>query len=366
MVATIGSLVKDLPGVRASYTGLAVAARRLRRGLSGVSEAPPAPYRTLAVDRHHVSCGYYDVSPFDAAEQRLLATAIAGPNTPADGRDARVGYFDLSDPTPRFQALGSTTSWSWQLGPRLQWLDPVAGQVLYNRADGGRPAAIVQDVSSGRVIDELPLFVFATLAPRRAVLSVNFRRLFELRPGYGYPDAVDAGLDQRAPTDDGLWLFDLDSRQRALVSSLAEIASLDSEASMEGATHYLNHVQPNPSGTRVSFLHVWVLGAQRHVRLITCDPDGKEPFALINEGHVSHSCWRSDSEILAFATHRDTGRGIHLYSDRKVGHRRLFAQSIEKDGHPTFFPTANASLWTATLTVIGISRSRSVTSSPSR
>ena len=54
-------------------------------------------------------------------------------------------------------------------------------------------------------------------------VSLDFRRLQRLRPGYGYEDLPDTSIDQKAPENQGLWLMDLKTGQSELIISLADI-----------------------------------------------------------------------------------------------------------------------------------------------
>ena len=72
----------------------------------------------FSVKNHHVFFGYYDITPFNKNNTKLLAIKTKK----ATKTLAEIGYFCLSQPN-KFISLGSTKSWCWQQGARLRWFD---------------------------------------------------------------------------------------------------------------------------------------------------------------------------------------------------------------------------------------------------
>ena len=74
-------------------------------------------------DAGHHFFGYYNKSPWHADGSRVLANRVdvmqgeLGPHFAA-----QVGYFDLRG-DGSFRAVGETTTWNFQMGCQLQWLD---------------------------------------------------------------------------------------------------------------------------------------------------------------------------------------------------------------------------------------------------
>jgi Tol biopolymer transport system component len=100
----------------------------------------------------------------------------------------------------------------------------------------------------------------------------------------------------------------------------------------------------NPDGRRFLFFHIWLKDGRRYTRLITCNPDGTEPYALINEGHVSHYDWKSPDEVLCFSTHRDTGTRYYLYKDKTPDRQPIGEGVLGEDGHPSYAPDGKSIL----------------------
>jgi hypothetical protein len=293
--------------------------------------------------RNHVFFGYYDVSPFSHDEKLLLAMHVPHKNIPLRSPlEIAVGYYDLTEKNSLCVEIGKTSTWCWQQGCRLQWFPETSdSEILYNRIVDGKYGCVIQDIRSKKIIRSLQRPIYTVSRDGRWGLSLNFSRLHRLRPGYGYTHFPDETEGQRAPGDDGIWRIDMNSGGEEFLFSIEEITAFDPLESMNGAEHYFNHILFNPAGTRFMFFHIWLKDGKRFVRLITCNPDGNERYALVNEGHVSHYTWKSNNELLAYSTHKDTGTNYHLYRD-ETGEREIVGEGVlTGDGHPSYSPDAS-------------------------
>jgi hypothetical protein len=323
----------------ATVAALGGVARRVM-GRSTLSLHPLVRPRSFGFEGSHCFFGYYDVTPFDSADKKLLCVRRQiNRDARAAGTALEVGYFDLKALHDTFVPFGQTTTWCWQQGCRLQWLGP--GQVIYNRTVGGTHGAVIQDVVTGAIVREIAAPIYSVHPSGHLAVSVNLARLQRLRPGYGYNDIPDASQGMRAPEDDGLWRIDLVSGERRLLFSLANAAGLAPQASMRDAEHYFNHLSWNASGSRVLVFHLWQAGNRRFGRAITLASDGSDVYLLTNESHVSHYCWLDERTLLLTSTHADTGTGFHVYRDREGRIAAWPRDPLPLDGHPSLSPKGN-------------------------
>ncbi len=283
--------------------------------------------------------GYYDITPFSYDDNFILAMhAPVNNKTPGPEMDIKVGYYRLHG-DDSFTEIGRTTTWCWQQGCRLQWYPQNSNQaVLYNRMVDGQYGCVVQDINTKQIIKSFSRPVYSVSTDGRWGLSLNFSRLQRLRPGYGYNNHPDSTQNESLPAKDGISRIDLHSGEEDLLFSVAEISELEPLESMKNAEHYFNHILFNPDGTRFMFFHLWMKDGKRYNRLITCSIDGKDRYPLINEGHVSHYTWKSNTELLAYSTHKTTGMNYHLYRDRSSERVVIGKGLLEQDGHPSYSP----------------------------
>ncbi len=289
---------------------------------------------------HQVFFGYYDLTPFSGNNRYLLALHAPLENIPPNpDSKLSVGYYELEKRDSVFIEIDKTTTWCWQQGCRLQWYPEQSSQdVLYNKLIENRHGCVIQDITSGEIIKTYERPIYAVSKDGNWGISLNFSRLDRLRSGYGYINLPDTTKGDAAPANDGLWRINMHTGEVLFLFSIKEITQFEPLESMTGAEHYFNHILFNPDGTRFMFFHVWMKDNKRYTRLITCNLDGEDKYALVNEGHVSHYTWKSGSELLAYSTHKNTGSYYHLYKDRSGEWEIVGDHILDQDGHPSYSP----------------------------
>jgi len=289
--------------------------------------------------KHHFF-GYYDKCPWDRSGRYLLAMQIAFcDRQPQRAEAVTVGMADLKDGN-RYVALDETAAWSWQQGCMLQWLGSASErEIIYNVVRDGHYASVIRDVQTGKV-RELPLPVYGVSGDGRHAVSLDFDRLHRLRPGYGYAALPERFEDEPAPRAGGIRSMDLRTGENRLIVPIDWAARNRPDARFEGAQHWFNHLQFNPSGTRFTFLHRWTKTPGRNwsTRLYTAAPDGSDVRLLSDSGMVSHFDWRDDHTLLAWTQTKDRGPHFYLIDDRSGEHTVIAGGVLVKDGHCSYSP----------------------------
>ncbi|MBN1808916.1 MAG: hypothetical protein JW909_07580 [Planctomycetes bacterium] len=285
--------------------------------------------------------GYYDKHPWNLSGRLLLTHEIPfGDRMPGPDDAAGLAVVDLHD-SNRLRVFSRTRAWCWQQGSMLQWWNAEPeNRVLFNDRRDGSFVCVVADVRSG---DErvLPRAVGAVSRDGSMGLCLNFSRLAALRPGYGYEGLPDPYAGDPAPRDDGIFLQHMHTGDTLLAVSLADVARFRPEPSMDGAFHWLNHVQFSADGGRFMFLHRWNRpGGGWFTRLFTADPDGSRLYLLNSHEMTSHCDWRDGSHVLSWANRSGVGARYFLFADRSdeieiVGDELLTPLG---DGHCSYSP----------------------------
>ena len=254
---------------------------------------PLPPVRRLTSGPRHHWFGYYDKREFDPSGRYVLGMEVGFEHrTPTPDDAIALGMVDLRA-SDRWIALGESHAWCWQQGCMLQWLPGSKTEVIWNDRQDGRFVSHILDVVT-RSRRTLPAPIYAISPDGRWAIAPDFRRLHDMRPGYGYAGIPDPGVDVKAPDDAGLWRLDLESGRIDLLFSFATIARLPGVAGAEmdaTAKHWFNHLLVSPDGARFSFLHRWrgkAQGTGFATRLITADADGTNPYVLDPHGKTSH------------------------------------------------------------------------------
>ncbi len=285
--------------------------------------------------------GYYDKFEFDPTGRYVLAMEVgfdARPPTPEDA--ITLGYIDLAR-GDRWVPFAKSRAWAWQQGCMLQWLPGSKTEVIYNDLRAGRYVAVIRDVFSGKE-RVLPRPVYTVSPGGKLALSVNFARIRETRPGYGYAGPPDPFEKELHPARDGIRIMDLATGRSRLIVSLDRIARLGRRIAPGEGEHWFNHLLFAPSGKRFIFLHRWYQRAWREggwlTRMFTSDLEGKVIRCIDPYGRTSHFIWRDPSTILTWTWM--PRRGSHYYLiDEKTGRARVIGEKVlTENGHMSYSP----------------------------
>jgi hypothetical protein len=309
-----------------------------------------AEVRAVTTGPAHHFYGYYDRSPWNASGRRMLANeATFNDRAPTANDSIGIGVVEADGGGRPFERLATGKAWNWQQGAMALWQGAdLEKRFSYNDRRGGRFVGVLHDIERGE-LGEIERPIYACLPDGRNAFSVNFARLATHRPGYGYAGVADPHAGEPHPADDGVWRIDLASGRSELVVSLAQLAGSAPKPSMEGAWHYVNHIQPSRGGQRIAFFHIWHRDAKSwEVRLYSCRPDGSDLRCLLDTGFISHYDWRDDDTILIWANRPGATARFLLLSHGLAAGRTGSATNapfavfgehhLNEDGHCSFSP----------------------------
>ncbi len=327
---------------RAASAALLAPLVRASAGAEVVESDAIAPIRTVTRGPGFHWFGYYDKDQFSADGRLLLGNRVEFEHRSPAAEDAiRVGMVDLAD-GDRWIELGTTVAWNWQQGCMLQWRPGRESEAIWNDRDGDRFIARICDVRTG-ARRSIGAPVYALSPDGRWAVSPDFRRLNDVRPGYGYAGLDDPRRAAGAPDDTGIWHVDLEDSRQRLILSFADVVRLDPPPGgfPEGAKHWVNHLLVAPDGRRFVFLHRWRVGDEKgwKTRMITADPDGRNPWVLIPNGKVSHFVWRDAGHIFAYAGVGEEAKewDFQVFRDR-TREAVPVPGMLKTDGHGVYIP----------------------------
>lgn len=287
--------------------------------------------------------GYYDKSPWDATGRYMLCMRAentwsdVSPKEPAD-----ILLIDLQkselDPQ-RVKKIASTCSWNVQQGCMLQWVGPdFDRKIIYNDFRNCSFCSVILDVFDGseRVIN-MP--VYSVSADGETALTLDFTRLYSLRPGYGYYNLPEKTKGIALPDEPCIWKIDIESGEYEPLLKYTDFSTFQPRKEMKepSAVHKVNHIMLSPNGKRFMVLYRWFNGQRKYTRLITCNINGSDMYLLSDDDMVSHCFWKNDNEIIAFENKYDGGLGYYLMKDKTQEYTHLWPK-LANDGHPSYFP----------------------------
>jgi hypothetical protein len=294
--------------------------------------------RTISPADGNYFFAYYDLQPYSPDGMRHLAHRAAfADRLPRPDDICELGYIEKDG---GFIKIAETTAWNFQQGAQLRWnpSDP-SREVIYNVRGGpnGYRAAI-HNIETGavRYTDR----AVADVSPcGRWGLSINFSRVYDFRPGYGYSGERDIFYDAAQPADDGVYLIDMQTGLSRLIIDYRRIAETFPNPAVGQDKLTVNHITFSPSSERFLLL---VRNTPKNGRgwstlLLTSDKEGNMR-RLLDYTLVSHYNWRDADHILVWC--RAGGQnGLYLLNDScDLAAHRFSSPCFDTDLHCLYSP----------------------------
>jgi len=243
--------------------------------------------------------GYYDKSPLDKSNSKLLAHRVAFDGREVrDGDSAEVGYFDLA--RKKFHVIDETLAWNWQQGSHLQWMPPsYENEIIYNSIEDNRFVSIRYNILT-QDKKVLPSPIYAIHPNGKEALAVNYERLYWCRPGYNYQNIKNSEWNTPVHPDDGVFQVDLQTGRLKLIVRTRDIVNMGPIDEMTSSNNWLEHMMYSPRGDRFLFFHRWSLDGVDKSRFFTSSKDGKEIIMYPDCGFYSHYDWSDEDNLIVW------------------------------------------------------------------
>lgn len=276
--------------------------------------------------------GYYDKSPENNKGLIIFnETHLKTSKRPSSNQQLWINVIDAAGIV---FSVGNTFSYTWQQGCRAQWVSD--HKLIYNFFDekSNRYKSSLFDCCT-RKIEKVFGYPIQDCYGEDYFLSINYARIMNLRPDYGYRNLPLLTESEMSCLDnDGIWKVDFYTGNSNLVVSLEELTKLDPKQSFKNAKHKVNHVMISPNGKGFIFIHRWYVGMRRYDRLIYSDFNTLRVLAA--EDMVSHMCWIDNNTVFGYL--RLKGYNGFYYIDINTGQFRpckTLTGLGNGDGHPS-------------------------------
>jgi hypothetical protein len=312
------------------------------------------PVRALTKGPHFHWFGYYDKHQFDPTGRYILGMQVRFERrSPTAEDEIRIGMIDLKD-NDRWTDLGSSKAWGWQQGCMLQWIPKSTTEIIWNDRIDNQFVSHVLNVKTGKK-RTLPKPIYALSPDGKTAIGIEFSRLEDLRPGYGYAGIPDPYFTSKTPSEIGLYKMDLTTGKNTLLFSIADIAHIPLKGqSVADNYHWFNHLLFNNDGTRFTFLNRWrtVRGDRQLMartafttRMFTADINGKELYCIDPSGFTSHFVWKTPKTICAFTQPEGQPVGFYELEDFTGKFTPVGREKMPVNGHNTYLPVGNGTDW---------------------
>lgn len=289
--------------------------------------------------------GYYDKCPWDGTGRFMICMRAKDTwSDPDPSEPAEILLIDTENQNS-VRSIATTKSWNVQQGCMAQWLGPdFKSKIIYNDVRNGKYCSIVLNVMNGKETI-LPVPVYSVSNDGKTALSLDFSRLHNLRPGYGYSVLPESTKGMLIPNATAIWKLDIETGEVKELLKYTDFVNFLPRPEMleKGSVHKVNHLMLSPNGKRFMVLYRWYCGQRKYTRLITCNTDGTDMFLLSDDDMVSHCFWKNNNEIIAFENKHDGGTGYYLMKDKTKEYKHLWNR-ISNDGHPSYSPQDNTTV----------------------
>ena len=295
--------------------------------------------------KDHLFASYYAVNAWsaDGRYATVLETDVTG-RLATENDVAVLGVVDAQD-NNRFLPLTTTRCWNFQEATMAHWL-ATAPQThfIFNDLVSGKFVSVIFDMAA-KTRRVVPYPVSAVSADGKWAVSINYARLRLTRPGYGYGgNGQDARRDVTWPTDDGLWLVNLDSGEAKLIVTIASVRDRMPRVKDPKALAYFCHTVFSRDGSKIFWLarSVENLSGQKVVRswettAFTCDRDGSNVQRCFPDGWGgSHFNWLDGQRLMVTAKYKDAVYTHVLFTVGKSDYVRVGRGLLDFDGHGVF------------------------------
>lgn len=277
--------------------------------------------------------GYYDKSPESQDGTKLIfyRTNYNTKNLPS--KDYCIEIVLKYKESNTFIVVDKTFAYNWQQGAKMMWLSN--NKFIYNIFCDNTKSykSKIYDTKS-KSCEEINFPIYDCFDEDLAY-TLNYERLMDLRPDYGYRN-IKSTTDYSDYSKDGIYKLSLKNNSIELIISINQLINLKQVDSMIGAKHKVNHIMISPNGTKFMFMHRWLSkSGKRYDRLLVSNFDGSEVKIISDNEMVSHCCWQDESTIIGFL------RNNSMDGFYKINLNNYHISELSKelsafgDGHPT-------------------------------
>jgi hypothetical protein len=252
-------------------------------------------------DDGHYFFGYYDKSPLNKSNEKLLACkSLFIDRLPTKNDTLEIGYFNWKK-SNEFISIVTTKAWNWQQGCMLQWLgSEYDKKIIYNDRRENQYVTIILDIETKQE-EILPMAYYTASNNGDFVLCIDNERHEWYRESYSYKGVENDDKYKPYIGDDGIWYIDIRTKEKKQIITLEQIVSINNLSNMENAIHYLEHLMLSPNNNRFAFLHRWrTQDGGIYSRLYSSNTDGSDIYLLNDSGRMSHFCWQDNEYILGW------------------------------------------------------------------
>lgn len=296
------------------------------------------PIQITEDGKEYMFASYHAINSWSKSQRYVTVLQMDLKNTlPTEEDSALMGLVDLENEN-EFIPLAETRAWNFQQGNMAHWLGTSPDSlIIYNDMRDGQYVSVILNVHTEEERDVFPYPVAAVSPVGTEAISLNFSRIAEARPHYGYGgNGQNAQRDIKFPDDDGLFLLNFETGDAELIVTFRDIE--DQVPDIEpGGMQYVDHVLFSKEGSRLMFLARAI--PERNTTCFTVDRDGGNlQRCFPDHWGGSHFDWLTDNRLMVTAEYQGKQYSHILFTVGEDDYKRLGNGLLDYDGHGTFSP----------------------------
>jgi len=250
--------------------------------------------------------GHAGNTPFNHSGTKLALLEVAFQDRLVTASDmANVVLVDVA--TGELRLLTTIGAWNFQQGTMLYWnpLKPDEELFFNDRTSDGsnKIKTVLFNVNTGArrefFFPDTPFANSGVAQNGGKFLGINYGRLQRLRPVTGYAGAYDWTVGVPAPTNDGIFLVDVEAGTSKLLVSFKDLLDkfVGQHPEMAGKELFINHTLWNRTDTRIIAALRWLDSTSISTVWFTMNPDGTDVRETPKPGHFD---WESGQKIVGW------------------------------------------------------------------
>lgn len=271
-------------------------------------------YKVIGKKNCDYFLGYYDINNFSDNVKKILFHSKK-----INEKKINICLFDILSNTVR--KLDETIVWSWQLGSRLQWLNDQ--RVIFNSIDSNKNlCSFLINLKSGEK-RQIKYPIFSISKNYKYSLDLNFQRLENCRPGYGYNF-----LDKEFNDKNFIRLINLNENK--LIKIFDQNFFKDKLKNQIFDNYYFNHLSWSPNNE--NFIVYLICTKSRENKLIYFT-DLNNCMIIPHLKNICHHEW-IDNDNIFFYGEINNSKNFFTYNLKNFEFKKLNFTNSNLDGHP--------------------------------
>ena len=282
-------------------------------------------YYEISSKNYYNYFGYHDKIPFSKDNKRLLLHLGEKKKN-----IIKVGFFNIKE--NKIKLIDQTKAWSWQLGSMLQWVDG-NNSLIFNCLRKKKLVSKLINIKDKKFhYYKLPIYCLNKQGTK--ALSINFKKLYNLRLGYGYNYNNNIYLNKNS-LNDGIYLLNLINKNYKKILDFKKIILF--LKLKKNDNYYINHITFSPNSDSITFYFILANTKIRKIYPINYNLN-KKKFLLIEKNYnFSHYCWISNNELLV-SCHDSLFKFEYYVYNLSSNKKKKIQLNLNKDGHPMLNP----------------------------